>query len=244
MYKSGLTDLEAVAAVARRGNFRAAAADVGMSTSALSHAVAGLEARLGVRLFNRTTRSVSLTAAGGRSSSPPSARPWPTSARRWRRLAAIATPRRACCASTPRSGPPPGCCSRSCSNTCAAIRRCSSTLVTEGRLIDIVLEGFDAGVRIAEAVPADMIAVPMGPPISPAVVGSADYFADRPLPRVPRRPDGAPLHPGADGQRRDLSLGIRAAGRGRGRRRARPPDPGRAGPDAGRGPGRGRAWPI
>jgi DNA-binding transcriptional LysR family regulator len=64
MVNTGLTELEAVVAVARRGNFRAAAVDLGMSASTLSHAVVGLEARLGVRLFNRTTRSVALSAAG------------------------------------------------------------------------------------------------------------------------------------------------------------------------------------
>src|SRR5258706_4006758 len=64
MHKSGLVELEAVLAVARHHAFRPAAAELGMSTTALSNAVAGLEARLGVRLFHRTTRSVSLTEAG------------------------------------------------------------------------------------------------------------------------------------------------------------------------------------
>src|SRR6185369_6414448 len=64
MSRASLAELDAVVAVSRRGNFRAAALELGMSSSALSHAVAGLEARLGVRLFNRTTRSVSLSAAG------------------------------------------------------------------------------------------------------------------------------------------------------------------------------------
>src|SRR5580700_5433801 len=64
MKTSGLGELEAVLAVARRRNFRAAATELGVSTSALSHAVAGLESRIGVRLFNRTTRSVSLSEAG------------------------------------------------------------------------------------------------------------------------------------------------------------------------------------
>src|SRR6201986_544837 len=57
-------ELEAVVAVARHGGFRAAARELGMSSSALSHAIAALEERLGVRLFNRTTRSVALSAAG------------------------------------------------------------------------------------------------------------------------------------------------------------------------------------
>src|ERR1700751_729956 len=64
MHKSGLIELEAVLAGARRRGLRPAAVELGMSTSALSSAVAGLEARLGVRLFHRTTRSVSLTEAG------------------------------------------------------------------------------------------------------------------------------------------------------------------------------------
>src|SRR5271170_7314848 len=57
-------ELEAVVAVARHGGFRVAARELGMSSSALSHAVAALEARLGVRLFNRTTRSVALSSEG------------------------------------------------------------------------------------------------------------------------------------------------------------------------------------
>src|ERR1700739_3702255 len=64
MRSSGLIELDAVLAVARHRGFRAAAAELGMSRSALSHAIAALEAKLGVRLFHRTTRSVSLTEAG------------------------------------------------------------------------------------------------------------------------------------------------------------------------------------
>jgi DNA-binding transcriptional LysR family regulator len=64
MSESKLSELEAVLAVARHGGFRAAAKDLGMSSSALSHAISGLESRLGVRLFNHTTRSVALTDAG------------------------------------------------------------------------------------------------------------------------------------------------------------------------------------
>jgi DNA-binding transcriptional LysR family regulator len=64
MHKSGLIELEVVLAVARLGGFRAAARDLGISSTALSRALAVLEERLGVRLFNRTTRSVALTEAG------------------------------------------------------------------------------------------------------------------------------------------------------------------------------------
>jgi DNA-binding transcriptional LysR family regulator len=59
MGRSGLLELEAVLAISRKGSFRSAALDLGMSTTALSNAVAKLERQLGIRLFNRTTRSVS-----------------------------------------------------------------------------------------------------------------------------------------------------------------------------------------
>ena len=64
MYKSGLMELEAVVAIARLGSFRAAAIDLDVSPTAIGNAVASLENRLGVRLFNRTTRNVALTSAG------------------------------------------------------------------------------------------------------------------------------------------------------------------------------------
>jgi DNA-binding transcriptional LysR family regulator len=58
-------------------------------------------------------------------------------------------------------------------------------LVTEARLIDIVLDGFDAGIRLAESVPRDMIAVPLGSALSFSVVGSPAYFSGRPTPLTP-----------------------------------------------------------
>lgn len=64
MSRITLTDLDAVMAIARRGTFRAAAIELGVSTTALSHIIARFEAEMGVRLFNRTTRSVGLTDAG------------------------------------------------------------------------------------------------------------------------------------------------------------------------------------
>ena len=184
MHKSGLVELEAVVAVARRGNFRAAAADLGMSSSALSHAVRGLEARLGVRLFNRTTRSVSLSAAGEQFVAGVAP--------------ALSDIRGAMEAVNRHRDTPAG--TLRLNTSAGAARRILAPivleylrrypemkvdLVTEGRLIDIVVDGFDAGIRMAETVPGDMIAVPIGGTLRFAVVAAPAYFADRPQPRTP-----------------------------------------------------------
>lgn len=167
---SDLNDLEAVLTVARLRSFRAAAGAMGMSTSSLSHAVAALEARLGVRLFNRTTRSVALTEAGETfiASVAPA-------------LAAI---RGAMDEAGSRQQAPTG--TLRINTSAGAAQRCMPLfiefmrrypdmkldVVTEGRLIDIVADGFDAGIRLAETVPQDMIAVGLGAPIEFIVVGS------------------------------------------------------------------------
>jgi DNA-binding transcriptional LysR family regulator len=181
--KSGLAELTAVLAVARQRNFRAAAADLGMSRSALSHAVSALEQRIGVRLFNRTTRSVSLTEAGEQfvaSVSP-----------------ALKQIEDAVITAASRQATPSGALRINASVTAALqmwpifeeyMRRYPAVTVdvaTDGRFVDIVLKGFDAGVRIAESVPKDMIAIPIGPQQSFAVVGSADYFRKYPKPKSP-----------------------------------------------------------
>lgn len=184
MAKTGLTELDAVIAVARLGSFRAAATELGMSSSALSHAVAALETRLGVRLFNRTTRSVSATDAGGQFI----ARVAPALAEIGGAIEDINSHR----------DTPVGTLRI---NTSAGAARIILTpiildymqrypdmnvvLVTEGRLVDIVGQGFDAGIRLAEAVPQDMIAIPIGGDVRMVVVGSPDYFDKRDMPVVP-----------------------------------------------------------
>jgi DNA-binding transcriptional LysR family regulator len=181
--KPGLAELTAVLAVARQRNFRAAADELGMSRSALSHAVSTLERRIGVRLFNRTTRSVSLTEAGEQfvaSVSP-----------------ALKQIEHAVMAATSRQTTPSGAL-RINANVGAAhqmwpifeeyVRRYPAVtldLATDGRFVDIVDEGFDAGVRLAESVPKDMVAIPIGPRQSFAVVGSAAYFRKYPKPKSP-----------------------------------------------------------
>ncbi|WP_244890706.1 LysR family transcriptional regulator [Luteibacter rhizovicinus] len=182
--RSGLTEFEAVLAVARLGSFRAAAAEMEMSTSALSQSVASLEARLGTRLFHRTTRSVRLTEAGERFVAE---------------LApAVAGIRDAVDRAGEEATTPSGTL-RLNSSTGAArwlmlpllipyLERYPNVhldLVTEERMIDIVREGFDAGFRTVDTVPGDMIAVPLGPPIRFAVVGSPAYFRAHGRPKTP-----------------------------------------------------------
>ncbi len=184
MYHPGLNDLDAVLAVARRSSFRGAALDLEMSTTALSSAIAKFEAHLGVRLFNRTTRSVALTDAG-------------------RSFVEQVAPglehiRGAMNAARSQQAKPSGVLRINTFATAAReilaplvmeyLRRYPDVhvdIVTEGRLVDIVADGFDFGVRMADLVPTDMIAIPLGKPQRHAVVASPSYLEKHGLPRVP-----------------------------------------------------------
>lgn len=203
MKTSGLLELEAVLAVARHRSFRAAANEMGVSTSALSHAVAALEARIGVRLFNRTTRSVSLSEAGGLFVN--AVAPALSTIR-------VALEQAGSFRDTPsgtlRINTSVGAARRAMPVFIAFLQRYPDMkldIVTEGRLVDIVVEGFDAGIRLAETVPQDMIAVPFGERLRFAVVGSPAYIAQHGVPRTPadlkahrcirsRMPSGAIAH--------------------------------------------------
>ncbi len=204
MRSSGLMELDAVLSVARHRNFRAAAIDLGMSRSALSHAIAALEAKLGVRLFHRTTRSVSLTEAGEQFVAGIAP--------------AVADIRGAMEMAGSHRETPTGTLRLNTSTGAAKqmmrpiileyLHRypdMTVDIVTENKLIDIVVEGFDAGVRLADLVPQDMIAVPAGSDLRFAVVGSPAYFERYPKPRNPadllkhrcirmRLPSGAIYH--------------------------------------------------
>ena len=183
MHRSGLTELEIVLAVTRQQSFRAAARELGMSATAVSNAVAGLESRLNVRLFNRTTRSVALTEQGQRYV----ARIAPALAEIQRAAEEIAT----------EPGNPTGTLRINAPRECVSLLfRLFDTylqrypqmrldITTESRLIDIVSEGFDAGIRLAESVPQDMIAVALTPDARMLIVGSPDYFARYGTPRSP-----------------------------------------------------------
>ncbi len=185
MRASGLIELDAVVAVARHRNFRAAAIELGLSRSALSQAVAGLEQRLGVRLFNRTTRSVSLTEAGARFVAGVAP--------------ALGEIRDAMEAANSSRATPAGLLRLNAAPSAARLllnslifeylRRYPEMkvdIVAEARLIDIVVDGFDAGVRLAEHAPQDMIAIPFGPEMRMVVVCAPAYLEGRARPQTPQ----------------------------------------------------------
>lgn len=184
MYRPGLNDLDAVVAIAREGSFRGAARALGLSTTALSNAVAKLEANLGVRLFNRTTRSVSLTDAGRAfvEQVSPALRDihGAMDGVRSQQATPSGTLRINAFASGAREIISP--------LVLEFLRRHREVhvdLVTEGRLVDIVADGFDLGLRRADLVPADMIAVPLGRLQRHAVVASPSYSRQHGKPRTP-----------------------------------------------------------
>lgn len=184
MHQSGLLDLEAVLAVARHRGFRAAALELGLSATALSNAVAGLERRLGVRLFHRTTRSVSLTEAGERFI----ARTGPAVAE-IRGAMEQANSARQRPAGTLRLNAALGAARMVFDPLLTTFLRrypdMRVDLVTEGRLVDIVAAGFDAGIRPGDLVPQDMVRVPIGRALRMAVVATPGYFAAHPAPGSP-----------------------------------------------------------
>ena len=185
MTRDDLYDLAAFAVVAEHGSFTRAAAELGMSQSALSHALKALEERLGVRLLSRTTRSVSTTEAGEtllRSLRPA--------------LDEISSGVNAVGA---LRGKPSG------TVRVTATKHAVSSVVmpvlprflashpdirldviVDDNLTDIVADRIDAGIRFGDIVEKDMIAVRIGPDIRMAVVGAPSYFADHPVPKTPR----------------------------------------------------------
>jgi DNA-binding transcriptional LysR family regulator len=215
-----LAELSALSAVASRRSFRAAAADLGVSPSSLSHSVASVERRLGVRLFNRTTRSVSMTEAGEH---------FLLRIRPALREIADAVETVNQFRDTPagllRFNASEGGAERLLPYVLgfmAAYPDMRVEMATDGRMVDIVAEGFDAGVRGREAIPQDMVALPFGPPESYAVCASPAYLAARGAPRSPadllahaclrvRMPSGA-LRPW-DFERRGEEVRIEPPGR-------------------------------
>lgn len=184
MKRTGLFELNAFVAISLHRSFRAAAAELGMSPSALSHAIAALEARMGVRLFNRTTRSVSLSEAGEQflAQIRPALRDIEGAMEAVNKFRDTPT-------GVLRINTSEGAAQRVLAPVVLEFLRrypdMQVDIVTEGRLVDIVAEGFDAGIRLAETVPQDMVAIPCSPDLRFAVVGSPAYFAQRPRPQTP-----------------------------------------------------------
>jgi DNA-binding transcriptional LysR family regulator len=185
MPRENVNDLVAFLAVAREQNFTRAAARLGVSQSALSHTISGLEARLGLRLLTRTTRSVAPTEAGERLLRTAG----PAFDSIDAELAALSALRET----------PSGTIRINASEHAADavlwpalegfLRRYPDIKVeiaVENALTDIVAGRFDAGVRVGEQVAKDMVAVRIGPDLRMAVVGAPGYFSARKRPKVPQ----------------------------------------------------------
>ena len=185
MARSPIDDLQAFLAVARERSFTRAAAKLGVTPSALSHTMKGLEARLGVRLLSRTTRSVSPTEAGERLLRAVA----PHFDEIEAEIAALSDFR----------DRPAGTIRVSCGDSVVAsifrpmlrgfLRQypdITVELAINNGFVDIVEQRMDAGVRLGEALSRDMIAVRIGPDWRFSVVATPDYFARRPLPQSPQ----------------------------------------------------------
>jgi DNA-binding transcriptional LysR family regulator len=185
MPRTDLNDIVAFLAVARERSFTRAAAQLGVSQSALSQTVRGLEARLGLRLLTRTTRSVAPTEAGERLLRAAGPRLDEINAE----LAALSALR----------DKPAGTIRITAHDH--AVRSALWPVLTrllpdypdievevviDYGLTDIVAERFDAGIRTGELVAHDMVAVRIGPDMRSAVVGAPSYFAGRTPPKVPQ----------------------------------------------------------
>jgi DNA-binding transcriptional LysR family regulator len=184
-------DLSGFLAIARHRSFRKAAAELGVTASALSHALRNLEERLNLRLVNRTTRSVALTEAGERLHN--------------RVRPAFLDINDAIEDLNAFRGAPAG--TLRINSALKAARLALLPIVTRfmqrypdikveivanDALVDIVAAGFDAGIRFRETVAADMIAVPIGPRQRFAVVGSPAYFKRHATPTHPQNLNALP----------------------------------------------------
>lgn len=184
MRSSDYAELRAFAAVVRHGSFTRAAAHLGLSPSALSQTIRALEDRLGQRLLNRTTRSVAPSAAG--------------QALAERLLPVLddldGVVDTAFAAAGEVSGPLKLNVVRVAVPALAEMLpaflarhpRVTVQVEASDALVDIVAQGFDAGIRLAERLEGDMIAVPFGGPLRMAVVAAPAYLAGREVPQHPR----------------------------------------------------------
>ncbi|MCY1670284.1 LysR family transcriptional regulator [Novosphingobium sp. SL115] len=184
MARNNLNDLLAFRAVATERSFTRAAAQMGVSTSALSHAVRGLEERLGIRLLNRTTRSVVPTQAGDRLLNVVGALFDGVEAE----LASLSELREipsGLIRLTTSAEAAKGILEPALIPLLARYPDLKIELSVDAGFVDIVAERFDAGVRLGETVANDMIAVRIGPDLRMAAVASPAYFESHPPPSSP-----------------------------------------------------------
>ncbi len=185
MARHPIDDLAAFLAVARARSFTRAAAKLGVSQSALSHTIRGLEERLGVRLLTRTTRSVAPTEAGERLVRTVGPRLEEIDAE----LAALTELREKPAGSiriTTGEHSAEAILWPALAKLLPRYPDIKVELIIDYGLTDIVAERYDAGVRLGEQVAKDMIAVRIGPDFRMAVVGAPSYFARRPRPKTPQ----------------------------------------------------------
>lgn len=184
MRRPSLTDLNAFVAVATHRSFRRAADELGSAPSTLSHAIRGLEDGLGVRLLNRTTRSVSPTEAGFQLLD----RLRPALDHLDEAVEGVAAFRGSVAGTVRLNAPRLG--------AAIIVRKIlplmsvrfpdvTVDVVAEGKLIDIVSGGFDAGVRLASMVPRDMIAMPLSKDFRYMCVASPAYLDRAGVPCTP-----------------------------------------------------------
>lgn len=183
--KRDLAGIGAFLAVAEKRSFTAAAAELRVTPSAVSQTVRALEERVGVRLLQRTTRSVGLTEAGTRflERVRPAMRAVDAA---FESLDEVrGRPAGTLRLNVPRVGYR-AVLQPMLADFMAAYPELRVEIVLEDRLVDIVKEGFDAGIRIGETLDQEVVGVPISGPLRMAVVGSPAYFAKRGKPKHPR----------------------------------------------------------
>lgn len=177
--------LAAFVAVAQERSFTRAAARLGVSQSALSQTVKALEARLGLRLLTRTTRSVLATAAGERLLRMAAPR-FDDIERELGALRALRERPAGTVRITAGEHPAVSILQPALARFLPDYPDIQVEIVVDYGLTDIVAQGFDAGVRLGDQVAKDMVAVSIGPDLRMAVVGAPAYFARHPLPQTPQ----------------------------------------------------------
>src|SRR6266481_6630061 len=185
MPRDNVNDLPAFLAVARERSFTRAAAKLGVSQSALSHTIRGLEERLGLRLLTRTTRSVAPTESGERLIRTVGPRLEETDAE----LTALSELREKPAGTiriTTGEHAAEAIIWPALAKLLPRYPEIKVELTVDYGLTDIVAERYDAGVRLGEQVAKDMIAVRIGPDLRMAAVGAPSYFARRSRPKKPQ----------------------------------------------------------